>query len=487
MRLLLPAFLVILATPAQLQAQVPANDFSWDRATIYEIVTDRFSNGNTENNSAYGRGLDGQGVPYDVDSTGHFLGGDWTGIAAWIEDGWFEQLGVDVLLISAPWEQVHGWMAADEGMVQRYGFDGRWPLDFTEPDDAFGSRQDFRDLVDRAHGAGLRVVLDVAPTAPGPLTLHDRAEVGMAGSLPDAWRAWRPSGAESGWDDLYVSGSIGGTNGAPAPDVASDFASDTVATIPWWGPDWIQEEGRFRVDAPRVDSLPPFLLQKWGPGKTERERAALDAFFDRTGYPRTAAFHVVKWVTDWVAFAGVDGYRVHVPEALRGAWAPVVQALGAEATRHNKDFVLIGDVYRVAEPADMLHAGPVHLLYGVETGRATPDMNWATYDEEELRSWRLLGQFRARHLAIGQGDMMELSQDPRVVGYALDGSQDDAAVVVYGAEPGTRLRLNVSRIWPDDTALRDVMTGAISIVSFGQIAFTPSAETGGMLLLEEVE
>ncbi len=467
-RLLLLAF---LAVPAQ--AQSPGDDFSWDRATIYEIVTDRFSNGNSDNNSAYGRGLDGRGVPYDVDSTGHFLGGDWDGVIAWLEDGWFEQLGVDVLLVSAPWEQVHGWMAGAEGAVQRYGYDGHWPLDFTEPEQAFGSREDFRRFVDGAHEAGLRVVLDVAPSAPGPLTLHDRVELGMGEGLPDTWRTWRPSGSGSGWAELASSG----TDAAQA------------GTSPWWGADWVDvDDGSFRVDAPVTDSLPVFLVQKWGPEKTERERAALDAFFHRTGYPRTAAYHVVKWITDWVAFAGVDGYRVHIPEPLEGAWAPVVQALGAEATRHAEGFVLIGDVLRAAAPSDMLHAGPVHLMYGVETGRSTPNMNWATYDEGELGRWRRFGQFRARHASIGAGDSVELGQEPRVIGYTLtDGAETDAAVVVQGAVPGTRLRLNVSRIWPDDTALRDVMSGAISIVSFGQIAFTPSADAGGTLLLEEVE
>lgn len=482
MHFILLFFLAILAVPVQAQT-AGDRDFSWDGATIYEIVTDRFSNGNSDNNSAYGRGLDGRGVPYDMDSTGHFLGGDWDGIVAWINDGWFERLGVDVLLVSAPWEQVHGWAADAEGAVQRYGYDGRWPLDFTEPEQAFGSREDFKRFVDRAHEAGLRVVVDVAPSAPGPLTFHDRAEVGMGDALPANWRTWRPSGSSSGWDELVIPGADSGR----------------VASSSWWGADWIHpDDGSFRVSAPPTDSLPGFLVQKWGAEKAARERAALNAFFQRTGYPRSAAYHVVKWITDWVAFSGVDGYRVHVPDELKRAWAPIVQALGAEATRHDEKFVLIGDVHRAEAPEDLLHTGPVHLVYGVETGRTTPDMNWATYDEEMLEKWRLLGQFRARHAAIGAGEMATLSSDPRVVGYTLGGSRGggtgtgggastDGAVVVYGAEPGARLRINVSRIWPDDTALRDVMTGAISIVSFGQIAFTPSADGGGMLLLEEVE
>ena len=41
-----------------------------------------------------------------------------------------------------------------------------------------------------------------------------------------------------------------------------------------------------------------------------QEVAGLDAFFQRTGYPRAPRYYVIKWLTDWVREFGFDGYRV---------------------------------------------------------------------------------------------------------------------------------------------------------------------------------
>ena len=48
-----------------------------------------------------------------------------------------------------------------------------------------------------------------------------------------------------------------------------------------------------------------FLQRKWGAEKAAHEQAALDAFFARTGYPRTPRYHLVKWLTDWVRAYGI--------------------------------------------------------------------------------------------------------------------------------------------------------------------------------------
>ena len=40
-----------------------ADDFSWDNVNMYFLLTDRFYNGNTSNDHAYGRALDANGQP----------------------------------------------------------------------------------------------------------------------------------------------------------------------------------------------------------------------------------------------------------------------------------------------------------------------------------------------------------------------------------------------------------------------------------------
>jgi alpha-amylase len=57
--------------------------------------------------------------------------------------------------------------------------------------------------------------------------------------------------------------------------------------------------------------LPQTLVDKWrAEGRLERERASLDTFFRRTGYPRAPRYYIIKWLTDWVREFGIDGYRV---------------------------------------------------------------------------------------------------------------------------------------------------------------------------------
>ena len=40
-----------------------ADDFTWDNANVYFLLTDRFANGDTSNDHSYGRALDANGTP----------------------------------------------------------------------------------------------------------------------------------------------------------------------------------------------------------------------------------------------------------------------------------------------------------------------------------------------------------------------------------------------------------------------------------------
>ena len=89
--------------------------FSWKNATVYFLLTDRFKNGNTANDQAFNRHTDGAFLRT-------FLGGDIAGITQKIEDGYFDELGVNVLWMTPLMEQIHG--SVDEGTGKTYGFHG---------------------------------------------------------------------------------------------------------------------------------------------------------------------------------------------------------------------------------------------------------------------------------------------------------------------------------------------------------------------------
>ena len=82
-----------------------AGNFSWDNASVYFLLTDRFYNGNTSNDHSYGRATDADGNPLPGWDTapGTFHGGDFAGITQEIEAGYFDDLGVNAIWLSARW------------------------------------------------------------------------------------------------------------------------------------------------------------------------------------------------------------------------------------------------------------------------------------------------------------------------------------------------------------------------------------------------
>jgi alpha-amylase len=91
---LLLAFGTASAAPATAPAP-QGKPFTWENATVYFLLTDRFNNGNPANDLAYGRKA-------DAAPARGFMGGDLAGITAKIKEGYFTDLGVDAIWITPP-------------------------------------------------------------------------------------------------------------------------------------------------------------------------------------------------------------------------------------------------------------------------------------------------------------------------------------------------------------------------------------------------
>ena len=242
---------------------VKGKPFTWDNATVYFLVVDRFNNADPSNDHAYGR-------KNDAAVARGFMGGDLAGVTAKIKDGYFTDLGVDALWISPPVEQIHA--STDEGTGVSYGFHGYWARDFTAVDANLGTEQDVRDLVAAAHARGIRVLLDVVMNHTGPVTPEDTA-----------WPAdWVRTTPVCNFKD--VKGTVDCALVPNLPDVRTDSNANVA--------------------------LPPFLVAKWKKeGRYDREVKELDDFFKRTGYPRAPRYYLMKWHADWVRKYGFDGFR----------------------------------------------------------------------------------------------------------------------------------------------------------------------------------
>jgi alpha-amylase len=111
--------------------------------------------------------------------------------------------------------------------------------------------------------------------------------------------------------------------------------------------------------------LPGHLIQKWErEGRLDRELAELDAFFQRTGYPRAPRYYIMKWLSDWVRELGFDGYRVDTAKHFE---EEVSAELKREAERAFAD-------WKAAHPDRVVDDRPFYMLgevynYGASHGR----------------------------------------------------------------------------------------------------------------------
>ncbi|MBU3089108.1 IPT/TIG domain-containing protein [Clostridium gasigenes] len=133
------------------------NKVNYNTDVIYQIVTDRFFDGNVSNNP--------KGNIYDgtKKSPKKYFGGDWNGIANKITDGYLRDLGITAIWISQPVENIYSVFA--DGSTSYHGY---WARDFKKPNPAFGTIEEFKKLVKVAHDNNIKVIIDFAPNHTSP-------------------------------------------------------------------------------------------------------------------------------------------------------------------------------------------------------------------------------------------------------------------------------------------------------------------------------
>ena len=143
-------------------------DFGWRDAFIYQIMTDRFLNGDESNDVG-----SLSGVTIDLEQ---WKGGDFEGIIKKIDDGYFTDMGVNAIWISTPVLNPHhtsqGGTSSSQSNVYftsyhayhplatGYSFDETYGYENEGVDTAFGTADKLRELVKKAHKKGIRVIPD---------------------------------------------------------------------------------------------------------------------------------------------------------------------------------------------------------------------------------------------------------------------------------------------------------------------------------------
>lgn len=319
--------------------------FSWNNATVYFLLTDRFSNGDTTNDHSYGRGMQADGKTPQVGATtsnpGTFHGGDLKGLTAKVNEGYFNNLGVNAIWITAPYEQIHGYtsghvlgdngQAGTGGGFPYFAYHGYWTLDYSNIDANMGTEKDFETFVDTAHSKGIRVVMDIVLNHVGYATMKDLSEYGMGSAL------------KTGWETYYYGDAKDRSGGDPE---ANWYNLSDPSWSKWWGPSFVRVLLAYSgynavgksagltstlcglpdiyTESVTEIAIPPLLVTKWTKeGRLTKESAELDSFFASSKLAKTPRNYVIKWLTDWVREYGVDGFRcdtaAHVEKAGWGA------------------------------------------------------------------------------------------------------------------------------------------------------------------------
>lgn len=208
---------------------VESTPFDWSDAIIYQIVVDRFR-------------LGGGTLDTDAGITMR-MGGDWAGVVAAINDGFFERLGVNALWISPAVQNADGaWPGFDGRSYASYH--GYWPVATRTAEPLFGGEAGLDALVSSAHAHGMRVILDIVPN-------HVHIDHPWFTDHPDWFNnsdgdcvcgrdcSWTTD-IEQCWFTEYL------------PDLdwrQREMLETALADIAWW-------LSRFDVDGLRVDAVP---------------------------------------------------------------------------------------------------------------------------------------------------------------------------------------------------------------------------------------
>ena len=311
LKLLLISFLFCGIIFAQKSKTAPKKTpFFWESANVYFLLTDRFYNGDKSNDLTFNRNK-------PTAKLRGFEGGDIRGIIQKLDEGYFSNLGINVIWMTPIVEQIHD--GVDEGTGYSYGFHGYWTRDWSALDPSFGTRKDLSELVQKAHAKGIRIMLDAVVNHTGPVTSEDSV-------YPDDWVRTTPKCTYKSYDTY-----INCTLVANLPDVKTESNQNV--------------------------QLPSFLANKWKKeGRYDKEVASLDAFFKKTGYPRAPRYYIMKWLSDYIIDFGIDGYRIdtakHVTEDIWADFKKVCDKAFAEYKKKNPKKVLdnnpfftVGEVY----------------------------------------------------------------------------------------------------------------------------------------------
>ncbi|SFS13494.1 alpha-1,6-glucosidases, pullulanase-type [Microbacterium sp. cf046] len=297
---------------------------------FYFVMTDRFANGDTANDSG---GLIGDRMVTGLDPTdkGFYQGGDLAGLRSQLD--YIEGLGTTAIWLTPSFKNrpVQG-----EGENASAGYHGYWITDFTQIDPHLGTNAELEALIADAHARGIKVYFDI-------ITNHTADVIDYAeDQYTYVDQATSPYTDASGTP--FDPAEYAGTGTFPTLDPATSFPYTPViadADADLKVPAWLNDPTLYHN---RGDST-------WaGESVTYGDFVGLDDLM--TEHP-TVVDGFVDVYEDWVDL-GIDGFRIdtakHVNFEFWEQWS--TEVLDYAHSHDKPDFFMFGEVYD-ADPAKL--------------------------------------------------------------------------------------------------------------------------------------
>lgn len=384
------------AVAAVSEREIGAETRDWDEAIIYFMLTDRFYDGNPDNNDPYNLGYQDYDNP-----RGTYQGGDFKGVTEKLD--YLEELGVNTIWITPIVENIAYDVNFDAPQGSYFAYHGYWAQDFEQLNPHLGTMDEFHELIDAAAARDIDIMADVVLNHPGyGLKPDSGLGEGAPPGYPNDEARQRFDGMlreSSGSGDLKME-----LSGLP------DFKTEEAAVreqLVDWQTNWVEKSttangnslAYYRVDTVKhVDDTtwqhfrnqltkqkPDFQLigESWGAGQSNNHgylgTGTMDSLLD---------FEFKETAHQFVA-GNLESANQRLTE--RNQAMDNTSLLGQFLSSHDEDGFLhsLGNDHgkaMLAATLQMTAKGQPVIYYGEELGQ-TGANNWPEYDNRYDLAW----------------------------------------------------------------------------------------------------
>lgn len=485
-------------------------DFDWDEAVIYFAVTDRFFDGDTSNNDAYGVG------DYDTSDKGgsSYHGGDFAGLMQKLD--YLQDLGVNTIWITPIVENITDDQHDAKTGTATYGYHGYWARNFTELNKHLGTKEEFAALLDAAHSRGMKLMVDVVLNHAGYGTENYFNNI-LTGEDGNAIKMLRDSSnTVSGDDKLDALSDL--------PDFVTEDAEVRDQLIKWQT-GWME---KFDIDYYRVDTVKHVDSTTWSAFKNSLTKVNPDfkmiGEYSGAGYANTAGelgtgsmdalldFDFNDFAKDFVGgkISTVENSLLKRNVALNntatmGNFLNSHDEHSLQYTLVNKSGFSVEEAYnlmKVAATLQITAKGQPVIYYGDELGQAGAndwpyqtnrrDFDWTELEEQKADSNSIYNHYKTM-LSIRNAytDVFARGSRTSILSSDEDGydviarSYGDTTLYVGMNVNTEELQLTIPVTEGNASVMTDLYSGKTYVVNGGKVTVTiPSAADGGTVILK---